>query len=200
MQKPLPPARDRVLLNFMEKTIDNINTCLAGQYTLYKILIEKGLISEADLLSKLKDDKNLPLRKKGILALNDMLKPDWDKFIDFETTELALVKNKICDLTLPPGWGEEGVESPNKEARKNAYDTCTTLYNGHLLVPTTIACTKENGVYLRFENNGVFMVVEAYNDNSVGAIVCWGKVVVHNEDIISLDFERCTSKLLAKYT
>jgi hypothetical protein len=45
--------KDTIMLKFIEKTIENINTCLAGQYTLYRLLIEKGLITEDELISRI---------------------------------------------------------------------------------------------------------------------------------------------------
>lgn len=83
----LSKSQEDVLLKFMERAIENINTCLAGQYTLSKILIEKGLVTEAELLSKIKDDKNLPVRKKGSEILQQMLVPDWGKLVDLDTKD-----------------------------------------------------------------------------------------------------------------
>ena len=157
MSKIGPKSNEKVLLRFMEKTIDNINTCLAGQYTLYKLLIDKKLITEPELINKLKEDRNLPQRKMGMKVLKEMLSPDWEQSIDFEKTEKNLLEHtyyKIYNLVLPPHWAtEEGVEPPNDQAKKRAYRVCHDLYKNYGLQPTTVACTKENGVFLTFKKD-----------------------------------------------
>jgi len=186
--------KDTMMLKFMEKTIENINTCLAGQYTLYRLFIEKGLITEDELISRIKEDKNLPQRKLGIEALKDMLTPDWEKQLDFSTTEQDFLNRaclKINALVLPSHWGEEGIEPPNSTAKRNAVRICHELFNSYELISTTVACTKENGVYLSFKNNNKSLFVEAYNSGEVATLVNddTDKRILYSEDIQNLDFD-----------
>lgn len=194
MLKPRVSSRDSVLLKFMERTIQNINTCLAGQYTLYKILIEKGVITEDELLHQIKQDKNLPTLKLGIDTLKEMLNPDWDSKIDFEKTEKELLNealNKISNLVLPTSWKDEGVEPPNSTALRNAHIICHKLYAQRKIIPDVVACTKENGVYLRYSDGDKSLIVEIYNDGEIGTLVNnhSEKEILHNEDISNLNFE-----------
>lgn len=62
-----------VILRFMQETIEKVNVCLAGMYTLQKLLIEKKIISEEELIAKLNDDKKKPLRDTGKNILENMV-------------------------------------------------------------------------------------------------------------------------------
>jgi hypothetical protein len=192
-----------MMLKFMERAIENINTCLAGQYTLYRVLIEKGLVTEAELISRIREDKNLPQRKLGIEALKDMLTPEWEKQIDFDVSEQTLFKrawDKINKLVLPAHWEEEGVEPPNSTAQRNANRICYELFNSNKLIPQVVACTKENGVYLNFVDGDKNLVIEAYNTGEIGAVVNDNaiKKILHNEDIKNLNFENTIKVFLDK--
>jgi len=196
-------SKDTVLLKFMERAIENINTCLAGQYTLYQILIEKGIITEAELISKIKEDKNLPTRKLGIAVLKDMLTPDWEKQIDFELSEqklLNLACHKIVGLVLPAYWKDEDVEPPNSTAQRNAIKICHKIFDNYRLIPDVVACTKENGVYLRFTESNKSFIIEAYNDGEIGAVVNddANKKILDSEDIRNLDFDAIVKIFLYK--
>jgi len=197
-------SKDKVLLRFMEKTIDNINTCLASQYTLYKLLIDKKLITESKLISRLKEDRNLPQRKMGMKVLKEMLAPDWEQSIDFEKTEqniLEHIYHRIYSLVLPPHWAtEEGVEPPNDQAKKGAYKICHDLYKKQSLQPTVIACTKENGIYLTFKKDNKSLIIEVYNDGDIGALVNNDekKEILYNEDIKDYNFDTCITILSKK--
>jgi hypothetical protein len=178
----------------MERAIENINTCLAGQYTLYQILIEKDIITEAELISRIKEDKNLPTRKLGIAVLKDMLTPDWEKQIDFELSEqklLNLACHKIVRLVLPAYWKDEDVEPPNSTAQRNAIKICHKIFDNYRLIPDVVACTKENGVYLRFTGGNKSFVIEAYNGGEIAAVVNddANKKILDSGDIRNLDFD-----------
>jgi len=203
MLKPRVSSKDSVLLKFMERTIQNINTCLAGQYTLYKILIEKRIITEEELLHRIKQDKNLPTLKLGKNTLKEMLNPDWDSKIDFEKTEKELLNealDKISNLVLPDSWKDEGVGSPNSTALRNAHIICHKLYAQRKIIPDVVACTKESGVYLRYSDGNKSLIVEAYNDGDVGTVVSNDseKEILHNEDISNLNFENSLKVFLNK--
>lgn len=188
-------STESMMLRFMEKTISNINTCLAGQYTLYKILIEKKIVTEEELLSRIKEDKNLPQRKLGIQVLEEMLSPDWEDKIDFQETEKELFHRalgKIDKIKLPESWKKEGVEQPNSTAMRNAHKICHVLYNLKKLIPRTVACTKENGIYLSFVEGDKSLAIEAYNDGDIGSIVNNNKKkeIIQSEDIVNYNFDR----------
>lgn len=175
MQQKEIKNKDAVLLKFMERTIENINTCLAGQYTLYRLLIDKKLITEPELIDKLKEDKSLPVRKKGMKVLKDMLSPNWEDIVDFEKTQQAIlddIKQRIKELVLPEHWEkEEKVIPPNIQAKKLAYQACSILYKDNGFQPSIIACIKENGVFLKFVNKTKSLIIEVYNDGEVGLLI-----------------------------
>lgn len=203
MIKPRVSSKDSVLLKFMERTIQNINTCLAGQYTLYKILIEKRIITEEELIYRIKQDKNLPTLKLGKNTLKEILNPDWDDKVDFEKTEKELFNEalkKISDLVLPESWKDEGIEPPNSTSLRNAHILCHKLYAQYKIIPDIVACTKENGIYIKYKNGHRDLIIEAYNDGDIGAIVSnnFKKEVEHNEDILNLNFDNSIKVFLNK--
>jgi len=203
MMNSRPSSQDSVILKFMERAIENINTCLAGQYTLYKLLIERGLITETNLISRLKEDKNLPKIKLGSNTLKDMLSPSWEDQIDFEKTEEDLFHealSKIYKLVMPEHWKDEGVEPPNSTAMRIAHVICYIIYNNHKIIPKIVACTKENGIYLRFEDGDKSLIIEAYNDGEVGVLVTDDvkKETLFNEDIVNFNFDNSLKIFLDK--
>lgn len=188
-------GKESMILRFMEKAISNINTCLAGQYTLYKVLIEKGVVTEQELLSRIKEDKNLPQLKLGIQVLEEMLTPEWEESIDFEMTEKELFNralDKIMNLELPESWKKEGVEKPNSTAMRNAYKICHILFNSRKLIPKTVACTKENGIFITYTEGDKSLIVEIYNDGDIGTLVNNDKnmEILQSEDIHDYNFDR----------
>lgn len=203
MMSARPSSKDSMMLKFMERAIENINTCLAGQYTLYKLLIERGVISEADLISRIKQDRNLPQLKLGINTLKDMLTPSWEDQIDFEKTGKDLLNDaisKISTITIPEHWEEEGVEPPNSTAKRNANVICHRLYDSRKIIPKVVAITKENGIYLKYEDEGKSFIIEAYNDGEIGSIVSDDikKEILFNEEIIDLNFDNSLKVFLDK--
>ena len=199
-------SRDSMLLKFMQRTIENVNTCLAGQHTLYRVLIEKGIVTESELVKMIKDDKNLPVRKLGVEALNEMLTPDWEQQIDFEKTEQNMIKKamqdkiseycvKITNLVPPDHWVVEGVEPPNSTAKRNACQICHVMYNKIEMIPFLVACTKEGGVYLRYTVGTKSIVIEAYNDGEIAALVNDDekKKILYSDEIKDFNFDTCVS-------
>jgi hypothetical protein len=200
---PRPSSKDSMMLKFMERAIDNVNTCLAGQYTLYKILLERNIITEAELLSRIKQDRNLPQLKMGINTLKDMLTPSWEDQIDFEKTGKELLNEaltKISNITMPEHWKEEGVEPPNSTAMRNAHIICHRLYDSHQIIPKVVASTKEDGIYLRFEDENKSFIIEAYNDGDIGSLVSDDvkKETIFNEEIVDLNFGNSLKVFLDK--
>lgn len=194
---PYPSSRHQeVLLKFMKKTIENINICLANQYAVQKLLISKGVITEPDLINLLHESQKLPQRNLGAATLAEMITPDWSEYIDLEKVEekqqaLDTVRRKIYALMLPVGWESEGTQEPNIIAKKNAFHTCYNIYTMHGLLPTVVACTKENGVYIRYNNGAKDLIVETYNDGDVGALVNKEKTILNSVDIPDFNFDNC---------
>jgi len=63
----------KVLLKFMEATIEKVNICFSNLYAIEKVLIEKGIVTEKELLSRLKESKDLPKRLLGARTLKEMI-------------------------------------------------------------------------------------------------------------------------------
>lgn len=62
-----------VILEFMRVTIEKVNACLSNLYVLQKIIIEKRIISEQELVQRLNDSKALPRQNLGKKTLEEML-------------------------------------------------------------------------------------------------------------------------------
>lgn len=198
-------THDQVLLKFMEKTIDNINTLLAGQYTLYKLLIEKNIVSEKELLSMLRDSKNLPDRKRGAEALEEMLNPNWEDQVNLQNTDKVLVNqtlDKIYRISIPQQWADEGIYSPNSTAIRNAMNICIKVFDTWRMLPDQIAPSKENGVFFMYRYGHRNSIIESYNDGKVAALVVdeVKSETVYSEDIKDLDLKNCFNLLISKDT
>ena len=132
-----------------------------------------------------------------------MLSPSWEDQIDFEKTEKELLNEaltKISNIKMPEHWKEEGVEPPNSTAMKNAHIICHGLYNSHKIIPRVVASTKENGIYLRFEDEGKSFIIEAYNDGDIGSLVSDDikKKTLFNEEIVDLNFDNSLKVFMDK--
>jgi hypothetical protein len=64
----------KVILEFMKATVERVNRCMSDTYAIQKLLIEKNIISEKDLNSRLKDAQSLPQAITGRKVLEDMIK------------------------------------------------------------------------------------------------------------------------------
>jgi hypothetical protein len=190
-------SQQAVTLTFMEKTIENVNICLAGQYTLFRTLIEKGIVTESELLSRIKEDKNLPQRKKGAEALQEMLTPDWEQYVDLNkkeaSEELLRVRSEIYALVLPEIHKCEGIQPPNSLSQRNAYHCCFNIYREIKMIPILITCTRSNGVLIAYDNTGKRLIIEACNDGSIMALVfdILKKENIHKEDIKGFYLDKC---------
>lgn len=65
--------KDDVILEFMKATIEKVNTCLSSLYALQKIMIEKGIITQEQLLQALNESKSMPKYDLGKRTLDQML-------------------------------------------------------------------------------------------------------------------------------
>lgn len=63
-----------VMLQFMEKTIEKVNYCLASIYATQSLLLKKGIITKDELIHELIDAQHLPSSKAGKEALAKMMK------------------------------------------------------------------------------------------------------------------------------
>jgi hypothetical protein len=65
--------KNEITLKFMEVAIDRINTNSATIYAIEQALIEKGVITQNELVSKIAEAKNLPEQKVGEKILKEMV-------------------------------------------------------------------------------------------------------------------------------
>ena len=66
-------SQDKLLLKFMRSAIERINRSLANVYAVQQILIEKGIVTQSEMLSKIREAEELPERKVGMNVLQDMI-------------------------------------------------------------------------------------------------------------------------------
>jgi len=60
-------------LRFMQVAIERINTNSATIYAIEQTLIEKGIVTQNELVSKIAEAKNLPEQKVGEKILKEMV-------------------------------------------------------------------------------------------------------------------------------
>lgn len=202
MNRRPPSAHDQVILKFMEKTIDNINTLLAGQHAIYSLLIEKGIVTESELLSKLRDSKKLPDRKRGMEALEEMLNPNWEDQINFQDSENALLDKaleKITQLSIPNRVGEDMIP-PNSTAIRNATQTCQIIFKSWKMLPDLITASNDSGVFFKYLYNQRTLFMEFYNHGRVSTIVLDNLKCIawQDENIQDYNFEKCMNVLTTK--
>jgi len=66
-------SQDKLLLKFMQSAIERINRSLANVYAVQQILIEKGIVTQSEMISKIHEAEELPERKVGMNVLQDMI-------------------------------------------------------------------------------------------------------------------------------
>jgi DNA-binding PadR family transcriptional regulator len=188
---------EEILLKFMKKAIENINICLASQYALWKFLVEKGILSESEMLNRIHDSRELPKTKLGAATLQDMLTPDWGESVNLQepsnVEELNKIYQKIQTLEIPMHWKNDKTENPNQVSRRNAYLICCLLHDKYKILPDIVSSTIENGVYLRYGNGPKTFIVEAYNTAEIGGIVNKDKSILFSEEIQDFNFDNCVS-------
>lgn len=93
------------------------------------------------------------------------------------------IEEKINNLTVPNHWTSD---NPNKIAKDNAIEICKKIYEIHKLLPKTIAATIEEGVYINYDDPGIYnVVIETYNTGEKAVIVVdkEKKIIVHRKDL-----------------
>lgn len=202
MNRRPPSAPDQVILKFMEKTIENINTLLAGQHAMYKILVEKGIVTESELLSKLRDSKKLPDRKRGMEALDEMLNPNWEDQINFQDSENVLLDKaleKITQLSIPNRVGENMIP-PNSTAIRNATQTCQIIFKSWKMLPDLITASNDSGVFFKYLYNQRELFMEISNQGRISALVINNlrSGIYFDKVIQDFNFEECMNVLTTK--
>ena len=114
------------------------------------------------------------------------------------------VCKKISELVLPISWLQENVEVPNWLSRMNAYTSCVFIFKSLKLFPNSIACTKENGVFISYTKYIFYFCIETYNNGEIGLIISDDSIksVIYSEDIKDFNFDniiKIFSDCLFKY-
>lgn len=110
---------------------------------------------------------------------------------DVHSSEINTLKLGIFDnIVFPDSWGSEGVARPNVASKSRSFEICKQILLNHSLLPNKIAPTKEEGVYLSYEDKvrNKSLIIEVYNNLEVAAVVINNqkKVIEYSEDIYGL--------------
>jgi len=112
----------------------------------------------------------------------------------------GMLENKIFHkLHFPAHWSEEGVTRPNAAAKEKCFAICKKLFTNHLLIPASVASSREGGLCLFYDrvtpDCDRTMIVEIYNNLETALIVCdnTGRQTIHAEDIFEMDFSRAVA-------
>lgn len=71
--KKIPQISEDLFFRFMKVAIERIDICMATDYAIQKLLIEKNILSEEEMIKRVEDAKTLPERLTGMSILNDMI-------------------------------------------------------------------------------------------------------------------------------
>jgi hypothetical protein len=94
-------TNQELMLRFMEATIEKVNICLSSIYALEVLLIEKGLVTQDDMIHRIQDSKTLPQTKIGKQILDEMIKgtsfegKSFMEMIDWEETQKNIEKANL---------------------------------------------------------------------------------------------------------
>jgi hypothetical protein len=104
-------------------------------------------------------------------------------------------------LVFPENWRQEGVQEPNAIAKENAFATCNIIFRKDGLLPLIIAPTKEEGIFLKYTARNKTLIIEAYNDGDIAAVVSDEdqKIILYSEDIKNFNFENTMAEFLKDY-
>jgi len=97
------------------------------------------------------------------------------------------LQQRIFKITMPPSHWE--VDKPNLISKFNAYEICTNIFERFKLMPTVIAPSMEEGLYILYDYIGpkgkYSLIIETYNTNDSAIVIVDNdkKVVIYNEDI-----------------
>lgn len=111
------------------------------------------------------------------------------------------LRQKILnDLHTPKHWIAEGVQEPNDTAKLHSCMICWKIYIFKDLLPSRIAPTKEDGVYIAYDREEMSLIIEAYNDGDIALIVCndQRKTVIYSEDVENMNFEKAINIFLKR--
>jgi hypothetical protein len=103
---------------------------------------------------------------------------------------------RINNVKHPDHWLHEGIAAPTEDCKKLTLEVCNHISKNYNLLPTIIASTVEEGIYLRFDrdtkNTKKSLTVEVYNNLEIAALVNDNstKKILGFEDIKNLDFSR----------
>jgi len=75
------------------------------------------------------------------------------------------VLDKIFSIVIPEHWKEENIKNPSSACRHIAYGLCCEIMEKYDIIPEIILCTKENGIYIKYVNEHLGLIIEVYNDN-----------------------------------
>jgi|GEM_PF-3086875 hypothetical protein len=117
-------------------------------------------------------------------------------FPTHEYSRIEEFSQKIYNLEFPGHWVEEGINKPNILAKDNAVSICKQLYTRYNLIPSSILPTKEEGIYIDYDNfdsdKSLSLIIETYNDSAT-AVVVYDNInnnTLYSEDINELNFEK----------
>jgi hypothetical protein len=102
---------------------------------------------------------------------------------------------RINNVKHPDHWLHEGIATPTEDCKKLTLEVCNHIFKTYNLLPTIIASTVEEGIYLRFDKNTKSLIIEVYNDLEIAALVNDAKKISGFEDIKNLDFSRMINLL-----
>ena len=103
-------------------------------------------------------------------------------------------------LHFPKDWVEEGVIPPNMVAKEKALAICKKLFKRYNLIPDKISPTKEEGVFLCYDNvnynTDSSLIIEVYNTLETAALVSNNllKKNDYHEDIKDMNFKNVIQK------
>ena len=112
-----------------------------------------------------------------------------------ESFILKQIENRIFNkLVIPTPWKEEGIREPNAAAKEKAFAVCSLMYKEYNLYPDKISATKEEGVFICYDNIDFFsrksFLIEVYNNLDIAALVNdnLSKKVLYTEDVVGMSF------------
>jgi len=100
-------------------------------------------------------------------------------------------RNRILQVRLAAKWILEGIQPPTAECRTQAYEIWQRLYAKFGLLPVRVSASVDGGITFSYEHatNGKTLIVEAYNDLEVAALINDSKRIVYSENVKAFDFD-----------
>jgi hypothetical protein len=173
----------------VEKTIKNGEQCFSnwlftGENT--STLMFSYAPSIGIFRFKLKGDSNTEFESRHISTTGDSI--------------LEKIEGRLFNrLQMPSHWILEGITPPNMACKVKAFDICRHLFEKHSLIPDRIAASREEGIFLAYDNlsGERSLLVEVYNDLEAGVLINDNiqKKIILSEEISSLDFSKAANLL-----